>query len=123
MPLDHWVKGLWSPLARLGSELGSQEEDEDGKENGREDEKMGARVVPGGASLTKMEEATTAYLKREFDPNFDTYAPPKTMLDQSAEKMVRLRRARAQLGGERWDTFIGKYLTKKRGETGAEEVE
>lgn len=61
MPLDHWVKGLWKPLARLGN-FGA-----DGQ-----GEVVKATVEPGGDSLTKMEKATLAYLEREFDPEFDT---------------------------------------------------
>ena len=79
MPLDEWVKGDW----------------------------QGQKNVLGGASLTKMEVATEKYLKRDFEPKVDSYAPPLTMLRQAAEKLVRQRRAREAEGGVRWDTFIG----------------
>jgi hypothetical protein len=82
MSLDDWVKGEW----------------------------QGKKDVPGGASLTRMETVTDAYLEREFDPKIDSYAPPSTMLRQAAEKLVRQRRARELEGGERWDTFVGKHL-------------
>ena len=113
MPLDYWIKGLWKPLARLSGASGTDEEQE------VKNEEVEAKIVPGGTSLTKMEEATQDYLDREFNPDFDSYAPPKTMLDQTAEKLVRLRRARAKLGGPRWDTFTGKHLKKG---AGAEDV-
>lgn len=103
MPLDHWIKGLWKPLERLGLGFDAEEKDAD---------EIEATVVPGGSSLSKMEEATLAYLARDFDPDFDSYAPPKVMLDQTAEKLVRMRRARAKQGGLRWETFIGKHLEK-----------
>ena len=82
MPLDDWVKGEW----------------------------QGQNDVPGGDSLTRMEDATTKYLERDFDPVIDSYAPPSTMLQQAAEKLVRQRRAREQKAGPRWDAFIGKNL-------------
>lgn len=88
MPLDDWIKGEW---------------------HGKTD-------VPGGASLSHMEGVTKAYLERDFDPTIDTYAPPKRMLQQAAEKLVRQRRAREREGGQRWETFVGKYLHHGTGE-------
>lgn len=82
MPLDDWKKGEYS-----------------GKSN-----------VAGGASLTRMEDVTTKYLDREYEPSVDSYAPPSIMLRQAAEKLVRQRRAREQEGGARWDAFVGKHL-------------
>lgn len=85
MALDDWVKGEW----------------------------QGERDVPGGKSLTRMEEATLKYLEREFDPKLDSYAPPKVMLSQAAQKLVRQRRERERLGGKRWETFVGQDLHKE----------
>jgi hypothetical protein len=82
MSLDDWVKGEW----------------------------QGKKDVPGGASLTRMEKVTEAYLARDFDAKIDSYAPPSTMLTQAAEKLVRQRRARELEGGERWETFVGRHL-------------
>lgn len=90
MPLDSWISGTWM-----------------------DPHKQEASTVPGGASLTKMEDKTEAYLRREFDDKIDSYAPPSTMLRQAAEKLVRQRRAREAEGGVRWETFIGKYLHRK----------
>ncbi|UJO21508.1 uncharacterized protein CLAFUR5_09268 [Fulvia fulva] len=87
MPLDEWQRGIWTD-PNTGEE----------------------RTVAGGASLTKMEEATEEYLNRPFDPEIDSYAPPMTMLKQAAQKLVLQRRAREELGGERWDVFVGKNL-------------
>lgn len=85
MALDDWVKGEW----------------------------QGQKDVPGGKSLTRMEDATKAYLEREFDPKLDSYAPPKVMLSQAAQKLVRQRRERERLGGKRWETFVGRSLHKE----------
>ena len=85
MPLDDWRKG----------------------------EFHGRKEVEGGATLSRMEEATRAYLDREFDPRWDSYAPPATMVRQAAEKLVRVRRAREREGGRRWAVFIGADLHKK----------
>ena len=82
MPLDDWRAGDWHDQ----------------------------RNMPGGATLTKMEEVTTEYLEREYDAVVDSYAPPSTMLRQTAEKLVRQRRARQKHGGLRWTTFVGKDL-------------
>lgn len=85
MPLDAWERGVW-----------------------RDPQTQEERVTNGGASLTKMEEATEEYLTRPFEPIIDSYAPPRTMLKQAAQKLVLQRRAREELGGPRWDTFAGK---------------
>jgi hypothetical protein len=71
--------------------------------------------VPGGATLTRMEDATAKYLDRLFDPAIDSYAPPSTMLRQAAEKLVRQRRARERQGGIRWETFVGQHLHRPHG--------
>lgn len=90
MPLDHWVKGPW-----------------------RANDTAEERVIPGGASLTMMQDATEAYLNIPFDAKFEDYARPGTMLEQTAEKLVRQRRARARQGGPRWETFIKDPSTRK----------
>jgi hypothetical protein len=69
--------------------------------------------VPGGASLSRMQEATERYIVREYEPSVDSYAPPCTMLRQAAEKLVRQRRARERLGGQRWQTFIGTDIPRQ----------
>lgn len=87
MPLDYWDKGDW------------------------EDPKTGkTTTVNGGKSLTRMEEATQTELSRGFDPNIDSYAPPNVMLRQAAQKLVLQRRAREEMGGKRWDAFVGRFL-------------
>lgn len=95
MKLDNWEKGRWrDPITGLDS------------------------TVPGGATLTAMEEAVNAYLTRDFDHGQgDTYAAPKVMLNQAAEKLVRQRRARERtknLNDERWQTFTGERLRQKK---------
>ncbi|KAK5139315.1 hypothetical protein LTR04_003691, partial [Oleoguttula sp. CCFEE 6159] len=90
MKLDDWVKGPWrDPAAAedryvLGTiplpsiELGRP------PTNALRSEPS---IVPGGQSLTRMEKVTQEYLERDFDGRFDTYAPPKMMLEQAAEKL------------------------------------
>ncbi|TKA51529.1 hypothetical protein B0A55_13758 [Friedmanniomyces simplex] len=68
---------------------------------------MGRKSVPGGATLTAIEEATKRDLQRRFDGRFDSYASPPMVRDQTAEKLVRQRRARERLGGPRWAKFVG----------------
>ncbi|TKA63802.1 hypothetical protein B0A49_06322 [Cryomyces minteri] len=116
MKLDDWVKGPWrDPAAAedryvpgtvplLSVELGKP------PTNALRSEPS---IVPGGQSLTRMEKVTKEYLERDFDGRFDTYAPPKVMLEQAAEKLVRHRRARERTRTEkpgRWNTFMGDHL-------------
>ncbi|KAK4996370.1 hypothetical protein LTR66_004005 [Elasticomyces elasticus] len=84
MPLDSWITGPWTDPA-TGNTVDT----------------------PGGTSLTQMQDVTRLYLTRDFDPHYDDYAPPSTILRQTAEKLVRQRRAREKLGGERWAVFVG----------------
>ncbi|KAF2227954.1 acyl transferase/acyl hydrolase/lysophospholipase [Elsinoe ampelina] len=84
MPLDDWTKGKYE-----------------------------GKVVPGGASLSRMHEATDRYLSRDVDDQIEKFVAPKDMIEQLAEKLVRVRRARERLGGERWETFIGRGLRER----------
>ncbi|KAB8345930.1 hypothetical protein FH972_022983 [Carpinus fangiana] len=92
MPLDDWRRGSWKDPA-TGVEA----------------------IVNGGASLTHMEQVTHAYLTRAYNHDRgDSYAPPSVMIKQTAEKLVRTRRARMATREQnpiRWDTFMGRYLT------------
>ncbi|KAK3112054.1 hypothetical protein LTR53_012075 [Teratosphaeriaceae sp. CCFEE 6253] len=76
----------------------------------RKGEYRGRADFPGGASLSHMQDVTERYLERDFDPEVDSYAPPRIMLQQAAEKLVRQRRAREREGGPRWKTFVGQHL-------------
>jgi hypothetical protein len=90
MKLDDWKRGSWMDV-RTGEQ----------------------KVVPGGASLKKMEDAVEILMNREYDAKYDSYAPPRTMVRQMAEKLVKMRRARERTGKEgdkRWDSFTGKTL-------------
>lgn len=80
----------------------------------RRGEYDGRPNVPGGASLSHMEEVTKDYLERDFDDRYDSYAPPSRMLNQAAEKLVRQRRARERMGGVRWETFVGMHIHRKK---------
>jgi hypothetical protein len=72
--LDNWERGLWTnPLTKQ------------------------TKDVAGGKSLSKMEKATNDYLNRDTTETiggFVEYAPPKVMLQQIAERLVRHRRLR-----------------------------
>jgi len=97
MVYDDWVQGCFSPQVsscRGTAEIG-----------------LNSRSVPGGRSLTKITEMTEKYLNRPFDPKHDTHASPHNKLKHTAEKLVRQRRARAKLGGGRWETFVGRYMS------------
>lgn len=90
MKLDEWTKGNWT-------------DPDTGK----------TEMVSGGYSLQRMQDATSAYLNRPFEEEFDTYASPGTKISHCAEKLVRHRRAReatAEENPERWDIFMGRYL-------------
>jgi hypothetical protein len=94
MKLDNWENGMWK-------------NPETGKES----------VVPGGKTLTRMEKVTEAYLTREKE--YREYAPPKVMLAQTAERLVRHRRAREATKDHdpmRWQTYMGQWLTGTLGE-------
>ena len=94
LPLDSWKKGWWHDPA-TGIE----------------------RHVSGGDTLSRMEDATAKYLGRDLDKRYDTYAPPRVMVEQAAEKLVRQRMARlaaskkSKPNKRRWDTYMGRYLT------------
>ncbi|KAF1983568.1 FabD/lysophospholipase-like protein [Aulographum hederae CBS 113979] len=73
-------------------------------------------TIPGGASLTRMEQVTETYLAREFVMRFDAYAAPAVKIQQAAEKLVRQRRAREKgraRDPRRWETFLGMFLREQ----------
>jgi hypothetical protein len=130
----HQAKGDWTWYKRLNVNTGMENMKLDNWEKSIETttvvehgkEKQKKVVVPGGKSLKRMEDATTAYLSREVNAELKEYAAPKVMLAQAAEKMVRHRRARektAEVDPLRWDSFMGKRLrirvdsTEMEGET------
>jgi len=79
---------------------------------------------PGGQTLGRIRIATNIYLDRqEVDKSsrLGEYAAPSKKLKQTAEKLVRMRRAREleamTQGGEkreRWEAFMGKHLIGER---------
>jgi hypothetical protein len=98
MKLDNWEKGEWEdPQTKV------------------------KKVVPGGKSLSRMENATFAYLSREEAEKeiLKEYQPPKIVLQQVAERLVRHRRLREKTKHDdlrRWETHMGHYLTGTRSE-------
>jgi hypothetical protein len=92
MKLDNWEKGMWTnPQTNVTKE------------------------VSGGKTLTRMENATNTYLTREeANKALLEYAPPKVVLQQVAERLVRHRRLRESTKHDdlrRWQTHMGQYLT------------
>jgi hypothetical protein len=94
LPLDNWEKGQWT----------------DPQTNER-------KAVPGGKTLTTMEQATNAYLERSTIASpggLTEYQPPKIVLQQVAERLVRHRRLREATKADdpkRWQTHMGQWLT------------
>ena len=94
MALDDWEEGVWTNAA-----TGIK------------------KKVPGGKSLSRMENVTNAYLDRdkaETKAPLLEYAPPKVMLQQVAERLVRHRRLREATKHNdlrRWQTHMGQWLT------------
>lgn len=71
---------------------------------------------PGGATLTDMENAVNTYLNRDELHPAEWHLLPKTMIDHTAQKLVRQRFARASLAAsnptdhqKRWHTYRGRY--------------
>lgn len=99
LPLDNWERGPWTNPT-------TQER----------------KIVQGGKTLSLMEEATAAYLARaEPDEALKEYAPPRIVLKQVAERLVRHRRLREEtkmVDLKRWQTHMGQWLT---GELGPED--
>lgn len=94
LKLDNWEKGSWT-----NPQTGE------------------TKVVNGGKTLSKMEKATSDYLTRqnlESPGGFQEYQPPKIVLQQVAERLVRHRRLREATKAEdltRWQTHMGQWLT------------
>ncbi|KAF2821644.1 FabD/lysophospholipase-like protein [Ophiobolus disseminans] len=94
LKLDNWEKGSWT-----NPQTGKTE------------------VVNGGKTLSRMELATKEYLSRdnlESPGGFKEYQPPKVVLQQIAERLVRHRRLREATKHEdlrRWQTHMGQWLT------------
>ncbi|CAN9185460.1 hypothetical protein AA0119_g11616 [Alternaria tenuissima] len=94
LPLDSWEKGPWT--------------------NPQTNER---KEVPGGKTLSTMEQATNAYLERNTIASpggLTEYQPPKIVLQQVAERLVRHRRLREATKADdprRWQTHMGQWLT------------
>jgi hypothetical protein len=94
LKLDNWEKGSWT-----NPQTGKTE------------------VVNGGRTLSRMEEATNGYLTRtnlESPGGHKEYQPPKVVLQQVAERLVRHRRMREATKADdlkRWQTYMGQWLT------------
>lgn len=93
MKLDNWEKGVWTnPQTGITKE------------------------VPGGKTLSRMEKVTNEYLNRDEAEKriLLEYAPPKVVIQQVAERLVRHRRLREATKSDdlkRWETHMGQWLT------------
>lgn len=73
----------------------------------------------GGATLTKMEDAVKRYIERETlntENQIEWHLLPKTLIDHTAERLVRHRTARARLATrnvhrDRWYRYRGRYIS------------
>jgi hypothetical protein len=99
MRLDLWESGFWEPSGRDGPSVRHR----------------------GGKTINRIQIATEAYLNQGAIRRELEYAPLGEKLKQTAEKLVRLRRAREfeamTKGGEkrkRWETYMGKHLAGER---------
>ena len=94
LALDNWEKGPW-----LNMHTGEE------------------KVVSGGKTLSRMEKATGDYMNRNYVETLDgvkEYQPPKIVLQQIAERLVRHRRLREETKNDnikRWQTYMGQWLT------------
>jgi hypothetical protein len=94
LALDNWEKGPWFNI-HTGEE----------------------KVVSGGKTLSCMEKASGSYLNRDHVETLDgvkEYQPPKIVLQQIAERLVRHRRLREETKNDnlkRWQTYMGQWLT------------
>lgn len=84
-------------------------------------DRMAKRPQPGGNTLTKIKLATEAYISRGKNASLHEYAPPRVMLEHTAEKLVWMRRAceteAMTEGGEKrakWEAYLGKHLPGER---------
>jgi hypothetical protein len=98
LKLDNWEKGPW-----LNPAIGEKE------------------TVNGGKTLSRMDEATHEYTTRthtESPGGHKEYQPPKIVLQQVAERLVRHRRLREATKLDdllRWQTHMGQWLTGQLG--------
>lgn len=94
LKLDNWEKGSWT-----NPQTGE------------------TKVVQGGKTLSRMQQATFEYLTRqtlEEPGGLKEYQPPRIVLQQVAERLVRHRRLRETTKAEnlvRWQTHMGQWLT------------
>ncbi len=75
------------------------------------------RTIPGGKTLQTIQEVTDRYLERRREiRKLSEYAPPSIMIKQTAEKLVRCRRAReksaevSEFDRQRWNSLMGGHL-------------
>jgi|SRR5579871_2482903 len=75
------------------------------------------QTIPGGKTLNTIRDVTDKYLARSNQiRELKEYAPPIVMINQTAEKLVRCRRAREksaevnEFDKQRWESLMGRHL-------------
>ena len=116
--LVNQAQGMHGWYKRLNVDTGLEDMKLDSWEPSEEiDDKGVTRHVPGGKTLATIKDVTEKYLARTKEiRELKEYAPPKTMISQTAEKLVRHRRARektkdvSDFDRRRWESLLGQHL-------------
>lgn len=113
------AEGMHAWYKRLNVDTGLQNMKLDNWESlEQEDLKTGRKqTIPGGKTLKMIEEVTDKYLTRtKENRKLGEYTSPGVMIKQTAEKLVRCRRAReksaesSEFNRQRWNSLMGKHL-------------
>lgn len=112
------AEGMHSWYKRLNVNTGLEDMKLDNWEPSEDIDEHGKRhSIPGGKTLATIRKVTDSYLARtDTIKELKEYAPPKTMISQTAEKLVRHRRAReksaetSEFNKRRWESLIGRHL-------------
>lgn len=113
------AEGMHGWYKRLNVDTGLQDMKLDNWESLEQEDPVTGRkkTIPGGKTLNAIQEVTDKYLARTKEiRELKEYAPPIVMIKQTAEKLVRCRRAReksaevSEFDKQRWDSLMGRYL-------------
>ena len=117
--LLHKAEGMHAWYKRLNVDTGLQDMKLDNWESLEQDDPVTGHkeTIPGGKTLNRIQDATDNYLARTREiRELKEYAPPSVMIKQTAEKLVRCRRAReksaegSEFDRQRWDSLMGRHL-------------
>jgi hypothetical protein len=113
------AEGMHAWYKRLNVDTGLQDMKLDNWESLEQEHPVTGHMqtIPGGKTLKVIQEATDNYLARSKEVReLGEYAPPNLMIKQTAEKLVRCRRAReksaenSEFDKQRWDSLMGRHL-------------